>query len=226
MSFKKILRALTCTFALVGSAPSFAFAPDQPSQVLSMLEVLGPYTGALPSSGESHPFSSLGTRPSRFELNQQTVFNAQLGKEVLQLDFYVSGPDGARSFIGFTLDPDHAIGDVDTYSVIYPNNDANFPNVSYPDTTLDAQSFNPSEKRFSIIDLQRDASGQVVSLAASFDIWGRFARNPQTYQLTGRFWYNSNAAIPVPEPDSVALLLTGLAATGLISRRRKTAKVC
>lgn len=224
MSFKQILRALTCTFALVGSASSFAIAPDQPSQALSMLEVLESNPGGNPFSTMER-FSSLDARPSHFDLLEQKMFDARLGKEVLNLEFYISGPYGERSFVGFTVDPDHPVGDVGIYAVSYASNAPNFPNVSYPNTTLDAQNFIPTQKRFSIIDLQRDASGQIVSLAASFDIWGRYFRNPTQYQLIGRFWYNSAAAIPVPEPDTTALLLAGLAATGVIARR-KVAKAC
>lgn len=222
MSFKKILRVLTCTFALVGSASSFAIAPDQPSQVLSMLEVLGPYPGSVFEASTLTKASSLDTLPpSSFYMEESRIFSTLLGKEALNLSFWISYGYGTYDFLGFTLDPDQEIGDV----AIHTPGAAGYPDVQYHNNALSNRDFYTDKKRLSIIDLQRDASGKVVSLAASFDFWGRYPKNPETHQLTGRLWYNSNATIPVPEPEAFALLLAGLTAIGVIARR-KAAEAC
>jgi len=222
MPLKKVFRALTCTFALVGSASSFAIAPDQPSQVLSRLEVLAPHIGAATSAATLTNASSLDTLPSSsFYMEESRSFNNQRGKESLTLKFWVSYGYGTYYFLCFTLDPAQEIGDV----AIHTPGAAGFPEVQYYNSKLSVGDFYTDEKKFSIVDLQRDASGKVVSLAASFDLWGRYPRDPETYQVTGRLWYNSAAAIPVPEPDTIALLLAGLGTAGLIARR-KAAKAC
>lgn len=217
MPFKQALQALTFAFALVASAPSFAIAPDQPSQVLSMLEVLAPHTGAAASAGVLTKASSLDTLPaSSFYMEESRSFSTLLNKEALTLNFWISYDYGTYDFLSFTLDPDREIGSV----AIHAPNAAGYPDVQYANTKLSYDNFYTDAKSFSVIDLQRDSSGNVVSFAASFDFWGRYPRDPQTQQLTGRLWYNSNATIPVPEPDSVALLLVGLTIAAALARRQ------
>lgn len=223
MSFKKILRALTCTFALVGSASSFAIAPDQPSQPQTLLEVLGTYTTFNPEAVGNRTFSPTGPIAVDFYLEEYKKFDAALGKDASVLLFRILYKGSSRyDVLSLTLDPANEVGDVAWHSTIGVKN---APDLTYYNRDLSDQQFVDTSSRFSVIELERDASGKLVSLAASFDFKGFYPRDPKTYGLTGRFWYNSAAAIPVPEPDTVALLLAGLATAGLIARR-KAVKAC
>lgn len=222
MSFKKVLRALTCTLALVGSASSFAIAPDQPSQPQTLLEVLGPYKTFNPGAA-GNTYSPTGPIAVDFYLEESKTFDAALGKDASVLLFRILYKDSSRyDVLRLTLDPDNEVGDVGWHSII---GTTSAPDLMYYNGDLSLQQFVATSSRFSVIELERDASGKLLSLAASFDFKGFYPRDPGKYQLTGRFWYNSDAAIPVPEPDTMALLLAGLAATGVIARR-KAAKAC
>ncbi len=221
MSFKTILRALTCAFALVGSASSFAITPDQPSQPQTLLEVLGTYTTFNPETVYNRTFSPTGPIAVDFYLEESKTFDAALGKDASVLLFRILYKGSSRyDVLRLTLDPDNEVGDVAWHSII---GTTSAPDLMYYNGDLSNEQYVATSSRFSVIDLQRDASGKLVSLAASFDFKGFYPRNPKTYELTGRFWYNSAAAIPVPEPDMIVLLLAGLATAGLIARR-KTAK--
>lgn len=76
---------------------------------------------------------------------------------------------------------------------------------------------------FEIVELTRDAAGEVTSFAANFVLTNvHFPRVPTPYAVTGRFWYNSDAlnVISVPEPQSTALMIAGLAVAAWIRTGR------
>lgn len=73
---------------------------------------------------------------------------------------------------------------------------------------------------FTIETMERDTSGHIVSFSATYsserlDYW----RQPGKPGVTGSIQYNMPSA--VPEPDAIALVLSGFAAVGLLSRRQK-----
>lgn len=238
----RAFQALSCALALSVCTPSFAAtrAPDQPSHPLSMVELMGPYTGPASANPNGYlrlastdpippSYRDLDVFPYRsFAVDETHVYDAHLGKTVSQITLKFRNPDSLSVYenITFKLDPDHEIGDVARHTYQYNQ----YTSTGLPDLSayvFHFGDFYPSQNRFSIVDLQRDASGKIISMAGNFDIWGDVYRLPSTFQVTGRFWFNS-AALNVPEPDTIALLLAGLATTGLIARLRKpaTAKTC
>lgn len=87
-----------------------------------------------------------------------------------------------------------------------------------------------SDADFEIVELTRGTAGEITSFAANFVLTNaHFPRNPTSYSVSGRFWYNSDAlnVISVPEPQTVSLLLAGLSVAGWIragrSRRARSA---
>jgi len=224
------LSAATCAT----SQATVTLAPDQPSQPLSMIEIVGPYTGSATSAPPYSYVRLASTDPTPpgysdffpyrdFAVREAQVYNAQLGKNVseITLSFRNNQWFGIYQTITFTLDPEHEIGDIERHRYNQFVH-SGIPDIHVVESQYD--TFYPTENRFSIVDLQRDASGAIVSLAGNFDLWGGVYRMPDKFHLSGRFWFNLDA-LNVPEPDTIALLLAGLATTGVIARR-KAAKAC
>lgn len=233
----RAFQTLSCALMLTvcATAQAFTMPSNQPAQPLSMVEFWGPYD-RLSTSVNPYYLGLASTDPTpigydetffpyrSFTVKETEVYNAQLGKNVSEIKFEFRSPPGTvgnYQNITFTLDPDQEIGDVPMHQY------NQFGSSGLPDIVVNLERFDtfyPSHNRFSIVDLQRDASGKIISMAGNFDLWGTSYRQRIDQQLTGRFWFNS-AALNVPEPDTVALLLAGLATAGLLSRR-KAAKAC
>lgn len=172
--------------------------------------------------------TTLSVRPT-FELTESFVLNGahQLRMvitepvAVLFGDWYV--PSGSGTILTFTA----GAGDrIENGTYVGSPNDLNSPQLTlsrtYPAFSHgeDGGPWFAGETSFSIESLQRDAAGQIQSFSATFSSkFLNYWRAPWEPGMTGRLLYNMPSA--VPEADAVALLLSGLTAVGLLSRRQK-----
>lgn len=103
----------------------------------------------------------------------------------------------------------------------FPYEVAGYPGLELTDTSGAAGNI---DGKFEIFDLKRDEKNKVTSFATSFEISTVFT--PIGLRaVTGKVWYNSDAAIPaIPEPNLLWLAACGLLmVAGVKARRNATA---
>lgn len=100
----------------------------------------------------------------------------------------------------------------------FPFNVDGHPGLDYANS---GHGFNTIDGRFQIFDATRDAQGDIISFAASFEIFGYPAPHPSPL-VGGRVWYNSDAVMSsVPEPGTLLMAMLSLGCMTVAMRSRR-----
>lgn len=85
---------------------------------------------------------------------------------------------------------------------------------------LNGSAFTTTTGAFQVFELEKNLSGEISSFAASFRISSHLTPTGQS-EVVGRIWFNSDAQLSaVPEPQSLVLMLAGLAVMAWGTKRR------